>query len=482
MLRERACQNRMARATGRSREQVTMGFEEHGNGQAGEARTAGEAGWHVSRYNLYAKVPRTKKTAVFNTYRRSVVEYSPVETYLLSVVEELDEGHPIIARFARQGTIANFDEREAHEARRRLDCATAPGGTVSITICPTLACNFECPYCFATRGRGRMSARVRDDVVALAGRMCDAARARKLCVTWFGGEPLLAADVIEELSPRLIELCERRGAEYESWVFTNGYLITPQVVDLFARCRIGHVHIPLDGTEQTNDATRRLLGGGPTFRRIMENVGLLKPPISTLIRANTHAGNVEQIDELKRLVQSRAREAGVDVGFYAAALIDVSTPEEPNDQMAAYAFDDIRVSLRPEARHVPVGRDHSCVGQNLWMVAIDDEGRLYKCGGKLCGQPRYAYGTARDWDPADPLGTASNPDMLGRFLNTCTPPPGDKCHECAWLPLCGGGCPQLRLFGRHACPPYRADPDAFVLAMLERGGAATTGAEGAVAG
>jgi uncharacterized protein len=415
-----------------------------------------------------AKVPDSNMVAVYNTYQRNCAEYTPIETYLLSVVEELDEHHPIIERFARRGIIANYDELEAHITQRRLDSATAPDKNVSVTICPTLACNFECPYCFATRGRGKMSPEVQDDVVGLVGRMLDTSGARKLTITWFGGEPLLATDVIEALSPRLIETTEERGCTYEAWIFTNGYLITPEVVDLFERCQISHVHIPLDGVGATNDATRRLLGGGPTFDHIVDNLGLLKPPIHTLVRANVHKGNVAELDELKAIVTARAEEAGTQLRFYPAAIVDVSPADEQNSPMAAFAYHGIEVALRPESRHVPVGKDHSCVGQNLWMVAIDDKGYLYKCGGKLCGQPDFAYGTAHTWNPVAPLATAENPDMLSRFLNTCTPEPNDPCYECVWLPLCGGGCPQLRLFGKHECPAYKRDPEAFVLAMRDR--------------
>lgn len=177
---------------------------------------------------------------------------------------------------------------------------------------------------------------------------------------------------------------------------------------------------------------------------------------------------MSEVDELKRVVLARAEEAGTDLDFYVAALVDVSPADELDSPMAEYAYHGIEVALRPESRHVIVGKDHSCVGQNLWMVAVDDKGFLYKCGGKLCGQQQYAYGTAHDWDPARPLETASNPNMLSRFLNTVVPPHDDKCYGCAWLPLCGGGCPQLRLFGKPECPAYRNDPEAFVLAMHAR--------------
>ena len=445
-----------------------MATAENANGQQEKPRTAGETGWHPSRYNIMAPVPDSDLVAIYNPFKGICSTYNPLEMYLFSVIEELDEDHPIIERFAKRGIIANYDERAAFEAQRRLECATAKDGDVQVTICPTMACNFECPYCFSIRGSGKMSPEVQDDVVALVGRMLDAARAKKLTITWFGGEPLLAPDVIESLSPRLIALAEEHGCEYKSWIFTNGYLITQEIVDMFGRCQITRVHIPLDGIGETNDATRRLVGGGPTFERIIENLDLLKPPIATLVRANTHEGNVSQLDDLKALVLKRGRDAGNIINFYVARLVDVSPADEPNSPMAEYAFDGIEVSLRPENRNVPVGVDHACVAQNLWLVAIDDAGYLYKCGGKLCGQPKFAFATAKDWDPADPLATASNPDMLSRFLNTCTFSPDDKCYECVWLPVCGGGCPQLRLFGKQKCPPYRYDPEAFVLALNAR--------------
>ena len=202
------------------------------------SRTAGEAGWHVSRYNVMAQVPGTKKVAIANLFKGNCAEYTPIEMYLLSVVEELDENHPVIERFARRGVIANFDERAAVEFLGRAACASPYA--IGLTICPTMGCNFNCPYCFEDHFARKMSASVQDDVVALAGRMLDASRTKDVHVTWFGGEPLLAPDVIESLSGRLMALAEERGGRYEASIVTNGYLLTQDIADMLGRLKVNY--------------------------------------------------------------------------------------------------------------------------------------------------------------------------------------------------------------------------------------------------
>lgn len=52
----------------------------------------------------------------------------------MSSLDEVSEDNPMIGRLAKRGVIANFDEREAFELRRKLSCITAPHGGVYITI------------------------------------------------------------------------------------------------------------------------------------------------------------------------------------------------------------------------------------------------------------------------------------------------------------------------------------------------------------
>ena len=431
-----------------------------------ESRTAGEAGWHVSRYNLFAQVPGTKMTAIANLYAGNCAEYTPIELYLLSVLDELDENHPIIERFAKRGIICKLDERAALETMGRASCVGSRG--VGLTICPTMGCNFDCPYCFEDHFAGKMSAQVQDDIVALAERMLDASGSKRMSVTWFGGEPLLAPDIIESLSQRLMALMQERDGDYSAGIITNGYLLTQDIADMLERCQVKSAQVTIDGMGATHDATRHLAGGGPTFDRIVANLRGLKLPFEVSVRHNVHDANRHEMDALEAFVKDLAAESGNDISYYPAPVAGSSVADERGAQVGLLCGADASdVSARQEAGRFSKGRGHYCGAHNFWCLGIDERGNLQKCW-EAVDKPSIAFGTAHDWDPADPLETASNPDNLTKYLNTANPVPDEECRECVWLPLCAGGCPHKRLYESRACVPFKDDPQRYVLALHAR--------------
>ena len=433
---------------------------------AQKSRTAGEAGWHESRYNLMAKVPGTKNVAIVNLFKGNCAEYTPLEMYLLSVIEELDEHHPIIERFAKRGIICNFDERATLETMGRVSCAIPHG--IGLTICPTMGCNFDCLYCFEDHGRGRMSTEVQDDVVTLAERMLDASGSKDIFVTWFGGEPLLAPDIIESLSQRLMALAETRHGNYSADIVTNGYLLTQDVVDMLNRCKVQTAQITIDGLDATHDATRHLAGGGTTFERITSNLRNLKLPFQVNIRHNVHEGNKAEVDELKAFIENIADESGNEFLYYPAPVTGSNVADKRGKQVGLLCGSDASmVAIHREANRFRSGRGHYCGAHSIWSVGIDDRGNLQKCWENV-DKPAHAFGTAHDWDPADPLATTSNLDNLTMYLNTCCPVPDEECHECVWLPHCAGGCPHARLFSGRQCVAFKDDPEAYVMALHAR--------------
>lgn len=434
--------------------------------QAAPSRTAGEAGWHVSRYNISAPIPDTNLTAIANLFKGNCARYTPIELYLLSVLEELDEHHPIIERFAKRGIIANFDERAALECMGRGACGRAP--MVGLTICPTIGCNFDCPYCFQDHGRGHMTKEVQDDVIALTERMLSTSSAKKLHVTWFGGEPLLVPNIIESLSERLIALAEEHGASYQASIITNGYLLTQDIADMLHRYKVESAQITVDGLGPTHNATRYLRGGGPTFDRIIANLRDLSLPFRVNIRHNVHEDNRDEVEKLEAFINQLASESGNKLHYYPAPVSDSSTAEERGRQVGLLCSnEESDVSIRQESKRFSQGRGHYCGAHTLWAIGIDDAGNLHKCW-EAVDKPDLSFGTAHDWDPADPINSASNADNLTKFLNTACPIPDEECRECVWLPTCVGGCPYRRLFEARKCIPFKDNPEGYVLALQER--------------
>ena len=434
-------------------------------------RSAGEAGWHVSRYNLTIPNPDGEGVLIANTYRGKCSVFTPMECYLLSVLEELDEDHPIIQRFFKCGVITRIDEYAMLEARGRV--SSCGQHTVLMTICPTMSCNFDCTYCFENHFASRMSEQVQDDVVALAGRLLEAAKAERLSITWFGGEPLLATDIIASLSERLKSVAAEHGAEYHADIITNGYLLSQETADLLERASVEKAQITLDGLGPKHNATRRLAGGGPTFDRIVENLRTVKLPFTVRIRHNLHVDNLQERKPLEDFVKKLSRESGNELLYYPAVVQDSEVSDRRDSRVevlcdsSAVDIDVFRDTIFRDTKRNKKIRAHYCGANMLYSVGVDDRGNLQKCWEDV-DKPERSFGRVSVWDPFMPFRTADYPDRLTCYLNTAPPLDDPECRECVWLPICLGGCPSRRLHSRKACITYKNEPEKYVLALYRR--------------
>ena len=429
-------------------------------------KTLKDSGWRLSRYNLFARIPGTNMHAGVNLYKGICASYSLPEMYLYSEAEKLPVEHPIFQRFRESGLITNHDEREALYAAGRM--STAFGETVTLTIAPTMGCNFDCPYCFEQHRPGKMTSKVQDAVAALAERMLKISRAKTLRVTWFGGEPFLATDVVESLSQKLLTVSEAYGASYRANIITNGYLLDQATVDLLGRLHVSKMQITLDGIQKTHDATRHLAGGSGTFDRIVHNLRTLHIPFAVHIRQNLHSGNEADREPLEALVREISEESGNDLQYFSFYVREnpASTDRDSKiDFLRGRAR--LEEGLRRDVSGFRLTNGHFCGASQLFSVGIDEEGRLYKCWENI-HQPEFSFGTAETWDPEDPVRSASFPDQLTCYINAALPFDDEECRECVWLPVCMGGCPLFRLRGAKECVAYKEEPEAYVLALYRR--------------
>ncbi len=140
-----------------------------------------------------------------------------------------------------------------------------------LILLPTEQCNFRCVYCYEDFSIGRMSFTTIQGVKRFIDRrMKDL---RLLHVSWFGGEPLLARPVIEEISSHILKsAAERDGLDYGGDITTNGYLLNSSTVQRLSGLGISFYQISLDGPEFLHDRTRVRRNGKGSFRQIWKNL------------------------------------------------------------------------------------------------------------------------------------------------------------------------------------------------------------------
>jgi uncharacterized protein len=141
---------------------------------------------------------------------------------------------------------------------------------MELTVLPTERCNFRCTYCYEDFKIGRMSLDTVRGVKALVERR--APELSLLHVTWFGGEPLAAYDIVLDLAESFRVTTQRHVMRYTSHMTTNGSLLTLDRFRTLVDLGVTHYQISLDGPQEHHDQTRITMQKRGTYDVIMENL------------------------------------------------------------------------------------------------------------------------------------------------------------------------------------------------------------------
>lgn len=207
--------------------------------------------------------------------------------------------------------------------------ASLSNNRLHLILMPTEACNFRCTYCYETFEHGRMLPSVVRGVKRFLARRAHELDA--LEISWFGGEPLLARDIMEDVLIHVGELRRRwPRLRFESDVTTNAHGLSHDVFVRLLQLGVRRYQISIDGPRACHDETRVRPGGGGTFDRIWQNVMALPESgedYEVLIRLHVHRSNWASLPEF---IAEYARTLGRD-GRFRLLLRALSPLGGPND-------------------------------------------------------------------------------------------------------------------------------------------------------
>lgn len=414
----------------------------------------------LSRFNIRSG------QLLFNSVSGALVSLEAPHEAELKTVESHGrfENSEVEAMFKRLGFVVDSDINELRVVRAAFLMSQGAEKAPMLTIAPTLDCNFGCEYCFESHRPGAMSPEVR-------GRLIDFLRARhggsrtSLHVAWFGGEPLMAQEVIFDLSSRFDELvADETLSDWDAEIITNGLLLNEGLVERLATTgRVRKVQVTIDGDRESHDGKRFLKrSGAATFDRVVRNVITTGRRLPVGIRVNVDRTNAGRLAAM----MSQFADAGV---FEVNGIMVYLAPVEPfretevergvNSLLTAGEFGAVREEFLSMGRQhgwpVIVPQVSSVVGgvcqvDNKNAFVVHPDGTLMKCWAELGNAP-------------EPVGSLADPgtwktDLMGS-LEDRDPFDDAGCRSCKMLPLCMGGCPQQRAlwrkFGVKHCPPMK---------------------------
>jgi uncharacterized protein len=182
-----------------------------------------------------------------------------------------------------------------------------------LIILPTERCNFRCTYCYEDFLIGKMKEAVQVSVERFMARRIP--ELRQLSIEWFGGEPLVAKDVVLRLSAYANRTCADHGVNFSGGMTTNAYLLDFALFEELLSYGQRSYQITLDGWDGGHNAVRRLANGKGTFDRIWQNLVAMRQSdqcFSIVIRVHVRRDNHESVE---LLVDNLAQTFGSDNRF-----------------------------------------------------------------------------------------------------------------------------------------------------------------------
>jgi uncharacterized protein len=438
--------------------------------------------YRPSRYNILIPL-KGDRTLAYNGMSGASAVWESDDAECFDRVVSGDAGLPSTSldELRYGGFIVASHVNELELLRREYDARRYDPKRMVLTIAPTLMCNFGCDYCFQGRDKpcGVMSDEVQSEIVNLASRV--APSLSSVGVAWYGGEPLLALNVIESLSDKLINISDKQSLSYEGSIVTNGYKLTAAVARTLHNCRVVVAQITLDGAEDCHDKRRTLLGGQPTFNRIADNLReiLDETPIRITVRVNIDDRNASSIRSLLDRLAERGFGGRNNFNVYFAPVeaitagchnvtdlcMSKSAYGELEADLTRYAFDRQLMSLPYPPRFHGL-----CGALRPRGLVIAPNGDLHKCWDTI-SMPDRKVGTIFD---IDSLRANPRAQAWARW----TPFDNDGCRDCRLLPNCAGACAHKTINADQTsgaaasipCPSWKYNVNERLVLMAEKRG------------
>lgn len=394
--------------------------------------------YKLSIFNVENRVNEVE-TIVFNTFTQNLVS---LDNNAVAQYFSLSDKSEYALNFINMGYWIKEAENEVEKLVFNNHEAVYSNDINTLIIKLTSGCNFRCPYCYQDHENKIMT----NEKLNIIKKFLLKSPQKKTKISYFGGEPLLCLGMIADLQSFLNE----NKFEYESYVTTNGYLLTPEVADKLLKLGVKSYAITIDGIPEIHNKTRILADGSGSFNTVVKNLIYIlnKNSQKILVRCNVNKKNDKYIGDFFELFKNLGILHKASLFFNETfdhnSSGDVETYYSTREEYAGVLLNIQKTKLAYGLKVSRIGRKSmSCTLDNVKTLVVDTELNIESCTSdcKIIG----CINNNGDIVPNEKYYKKYN---AVNYNN-------EECLTCKVLPMCMGGCSLIKAQGKCGCIPEK---------------------------
>lgn len=329
----------------------------------------------------------------------------------------------------------------------------------------TTGCNYACKYCRQKQCKSsvtvdRMS---KQTARALIDKLMQTPTTRKKGVVFYGGEPMLATEVLLDAIAYIRSLDPDFQVEIN--LFTNGSMASAAVAQFFAEQQV-FIIVSYDGLPAANDQLRVMADGSPTSATTVQGFQLYRKHGCKVGISMTVGGhNIVNLDDSIAYLTSLQPE---NIGF------NLPHDDEHNPLRAGQPVSFIKDSIEKFWRAATQGLYVEHIIRKVRLL-VEQRFKLVECPaalGRLVALPNGDLGfcegaigydnfftSEQDWSQV-----TSERVLWQRSLPMFDP----RCASCPAIGICGGGCPLDGYFATQELSNFASVRCEFAQAILDK--------------
>lgn len=305
----------------------------------------------------------------------------------------------------------------------------------TLMILPTYSCNFSCWYCVQHHVNESMDNDVVDRIKMHIETYLTENNISSFEIAWFGGEPLLHPEIINNIASFAKDVCEKRQITFHNTITTNGYLITEELLEMMKKYNFTSYQITIDGAREQHNKVRKS-NNELSFDVILENIIRILDcfeDIHVVLRFNYTTENIadtKMVEDINKCISENYRPR-IEILMRKVWQVDEHLIDSNAVASIREAF--IRSGYKMD-NAIDIGSFQSCYTENIHFNTIFHNGRVDKCSnikldkakGYLDNEGRIKLETGSTFIPHNIFSIKS------------------PCKKCKYLPVCMGPCPVER--------------------------------------